>query len=60
MADTYSVCIMDGSWSDPDNEFKSVLTFYEKSWGDTLTLIQWATAEGYEVVVRNDSKAVAA
>lgn len=55
MADTYSVIIMDGSWMDEDNDFNPVLIFGEKTWDETLTLIRWATAEGYEVTIRKDA-----
>ena len=55
VADTYSVCIIDGSWSDEDNQDNPVLPFYEKSWEETLMLVRWATAEGYEVIVSKDT-----
>ena len=53
--DTYSVCIMDGSWSDEDSQYNSVLVFYGKNWDEMLTLICWATAEGYEVIISRDN-----
>lgn len=55
MPESYSVCIMDGSWSDEDRQYNSVLTFYEKTWDEMLTLIRWATAEGYEIIIRKDA-----
>lgn len=55
MVDTYSVCIMDGSWSDEDSQYNSVLVFYGKTWDDMLTLIRWATTEGYEVIISKDT-----
>lgn len=55
MADAYSACIMDGSWSDEDSHDNPILTFYDKSWDEMLSLIRWATAEGYEIIVRNDT-----
>lgn len=53
--DTYSVCIMDGSWSDEESQDNPVLPFYEKSWDEMLMLIRWATAEGYEVIISKDA-----
>lgn len=53
--DIYSVCIMDGSWSDEESLDNPVLPFYEKSWDEMLMLIRWATAEGYEVIIIKDA-----
>ena len=55
VADMYSVCITDGSWSDEDSQDNLVLPFYGKSWDEMLTLIRWATAEGYEVIISKDT-----
>lgn len=55
MADTYSVCVMDGSWSDEDSQYNSLLVFYGKTWDEMLTLIRWATAEGYEFIISTDT-----
>ena len=55
VTDTYSVCVMDGSWSDEDSQYNSLLVFYGKVWDEMLMLIRWATAEGYEVIISKDT-----
>lgn len=55
MADIYSVLVVDGSWTDEDFSNNSTLSFYDKSWDEMLTLIRWATTEGYEVTICKDA-----
>ena len=52
--DTYFVCVLDGSWLDEDYSQNPALAFYGKTWEEMLRLLQWATAEGYEVAVSKD------
>ncbi|MBE6981735.1 MAG: hypothetical protein E7437_05370 [Ruminococcaceae bacterium] len=52
---TYSVTIMDGSWTDEDSSLNPALNFGSKSWDDVLTLTRWATEEEYEVSIQKES-----
>lgn len=48
----FSVSILDGHWSNPNDEFASRLTYGGLVWDDALTLVRWSLAAGYEVIIR--------
>lgn len=54
MDERYFVIVLDGHWIEDDYSQSPALAFYDKTWDEMLQLLQWATAEGYEVAVSKD------